>query len=149
MKETKLDTLAEERGKTNTSNPSRYNPFGLSREGKLIEGMYKHLQIFTSGFFPGRDDGSGLIPVLIYVEETETGLVPLDDHNLPYAWTGKINSYTAECAVWWAFEIMTEKEEKLFLKDNHPRIRFTFSSGTHIEELSAVYNGTDWVVRFD
>jgi len=148
MGEIKLDELAEKREKTCTGNPTRYNPFGLSREGQLLEGMNKHLQIFSSGFFPGKDDGEGFIPVLIYVEETETGLSPLDEQNLPYAWTGKINAGTAERAVWWAFEIMTEKEGELFLKENHPRIRFTFSSGTHIEELATMYNGTDWIVRY-
>ena len=148
MIETSLDTLVSARENSAQGNPYRYNPFGFSREGSLIEGFYKHLQFFTSGLFPGSGKDEGTIPVLIHVEPTESGIYPADEKNLPYGWTGKINSHTAERAVWWAYEIMTETEGREFMRENKPAVTFTYSEGGRLEELKVKYNGYDWIVIY-
>lgn len=149
MDRSSLDDLVRQREEAGTGNPYRYNPFGFSREGRLVNGFFKHLQFFSSGLFPGKGGTDADPLVIIRVEPTETGLLPPDQDNMPYGWEGKINSFIAEMAVWWAFEILTEDEGREFLQKNHPVVHFTYNGGTHIEELTVKYNGISWIVLYN
>jgi len=83
--------------------------------------------------------------VLITVLPTGTGIYPLSPET-QYGWTGKINEFVAEMAVWWAFEITSENEAAAFMKAEKPVVTFRYSDSNGPGEMTVKYNGEFWVI---
>jgi len=114
--------------------------FGFSREGKYVDRCF--LDFERIDFRTGESRW-----VNIFVPETESGIKPMDPGDQPYGWDGKINEYSAEMAVWWAFEIMTPDESRDFMTLHKPRVRFEYVQNFSTHEFTVKFNGEKWVVE--
>ncbi len=113
--------------------------FGFSKEGRYIERQF--LDFERIDFRIGESKW-----VNIFVPDTESGVKPLSLQEQPYGWDGKINEYSAELAVWWAFEITTESESREFLRMHKPTVRFEYVSDFLNHDLTVKFNGKKWIV---
>jgi hypothetical protein len=142
----RLDDFIEVKEKEVKDNPFLQVPFGLSRDGNQINAWqmnYNRIGIFSiyhgKKFF-GKDD-----MILITVPVTETGLHPLAADQT-FGWVGKINEYIAEMAVWWAFELQSDKEASEFMKAHKPVVEFSYFDSEGPGEMSVKYNGNFWQI---
>jgi hypothetical protein len=113
--------------------------FGMSRHGSYVGRRF--LDFDRIDFRTGESRW-----VNIFVPGTESGLKPLKPDEQPYGWDGKINDYSAEIAVWWAFEITTELEAREFMAAHRPLVHFEYVRDFRTHSLDVKYNGTKWIV---
>ncbi len=142
----KLDDFAAAKEHETKDNPFVRSPFGLSTEGNFISGWtmaYRRIGIISSSY--GRNLFSKDDLILITVPQTETGIRPLAN-DMPFGWDGKINSNTAELAVWWAFELISGNEAEEFMQKNHPDVIFSYFDSDGMGEMSVKFNGSFWVI---
>lgn len=142
----RLDDFAAEMEREIKDNPFKRSAFGLSRDGDCIsawEMSFRWLGLLRSSggcnIF-GKDE-----VVMITVPPTPTGIHPLSEGGW-FGWTGKINEFIAEMAVWWAFEITGDNEAAQFLKENRPTVTFSYSDSNGPGEITVRYNGEFWVI---
>lgn len=143
----RLDDFAAQMDRELGDTPFIRSPFGMSREGECIstwELSFRWLGLLKSSggcnFF-GKEE-----LVLIKVPATGTGMHPLASDGL-FGWTGKINEFVAEMALWWAFEITSDEEAAEFMKKNKPAVIFTYSDSSGTGEITVKYNGEFWVIE--
>lgn len=142
----RLDDFAAQVEKELRANPLRRSPFGLSRDGESISAwelsfrMAGLLRLSRGCNIFGSDE-----LVLIAVLPTCTGVHPLASET-QYGWTGKINEFVAEMAIWWAFEITSEKEAAAFMKAEKPEVHFSYSDSSGLGEMTVKYNGRFWEI---
>ncbi|HPJ39269.1 MAG TPA: hypothetical protein PLT75_12550 [Spirochaetota bacterium] len=142
----RLDDFAAQAERELQVNPLRRTPFGLSREGDCIspwEMSFRVAGLLRS--FRGCNMFGSEELVLITVLPTGTGIHPLSPET-QYGWTGKINEFVAEMAVWWAFEITSENEAAAFMKAEKPVVTFRYSDSNGPGEMTVKYNGEFWVI---
>ncbi len=121
----------------------RENPFFcFSREGQLAGKWATDVQRLQ--WFFGKMQNSNWIQV--YVPATDSGIKPMDPDEQPYGWTGCINDYLAENAVWWAFEILTVQEAWEFMTTHRPKVTFSFVENGLPQTLNVRFDGDTWVV---
>jgi len=142
----RLDDFAAEKEKEVKGDPFLRTPFGLSREGTRIgtwQMVFNRIGLFYrsagKNIF-GNDDMT-----LITVPATENGIHPSAEDQ-PFGWDGKINEYTAEMAVCWAFDLMSDSETSEFLKINRPVVVFSYLDSDGPGEISVKYNGRFWQI---
>lgn len=142
----RLDDFAAEMEREVKENPLRRSPFGMSRDGTVVGGWemaIRRIGMFTST--GGVNIFSKSEMILITVPPTETGIAPTAA-DIPFGWTGKINEYTAEMAVLWAFELLCDSEADKFLKDNKPTVIFSYFDSDGPGEITVKYNGMFWEI---
>lgn len=146
FKLSRLDDFAAEMEKELKANPFKRSPFGLSREGDCIsawEMSFRRIGLLRSSggcnIF-GKDE-----MVIITVPATATGIHPLVSDG-QFGWTGKINEFVADMAVWWAFEITSDAEAGQFMNGNKPVVIFSYSDSDGLGEITVRYNGEYWVI---
>jgi hypothetical protein len=141
-----LDDFAAQRERETVDNPFVHTPFGLNTDGNFVSGWT--MSYMRAGLF-FRSAGKMLFQnddmILITVPETETGIRPLAA-DMPFGWDGKINSSTAELAVWWAFEITAGGEAEQFMRANHPVVIFSYMDSDGPGEITVQFNGEFWVI---
>mgnify|MGYP006282782763 CR=1 FL=1 len=121
----------------------RENPFfGFSSEGQLVGKWATDVQRLE--WFFGRMQGSNWVQV--YVPATDSGIEPMDPDEQPYGWTGFINDYLAENAVWWAFEILTVQEAWDFMTTHRPGVTFSYVENGLPHTLNVRFDGITWIV---
>ena len=121
----------------------RKNPFFChSREGQITGKWATDVQRLE--WFFGRMQNSNWIQV--YVPATDTGVKPMNPGEQPYGWTGCINDYLAENAVWWAFEILTLDEARDFMISNRPKVTFSYVENGYPHTLNVRFDGFTWIV---
>ncbi len=121
------------------------SPFGPEREGEYVDPLRMGME--RIGYY-GRsyamiDSGRGSV-VEIVVPVTETGVAPTIEAQ-PFGLRGSINEYSAELAVWWAFDLLTEGEARRFLTDHRPSVVFRYVEQGRPHELEARFDGTWWM----
>lgn len=84
--------------------------------------------------------------ILVFVPITEKGCAPTCPDAQPYVWNGKVNVAAAECALWHAFEILTEKEAEEFKKLHQPEVVFEFMQAFKLQTLRVKFIDDDWYV---
>ena len=142
----RLDDVVAEIEKETGNDPFVRTPFGSRKDGNMTGGWTMSLRrgaMLTAG--PGRYLFSKDDMILVTVPATESGIEPLAA-NLPFGWDGKINENTAELAVWWAFEITSEKEAAEFMRQNHPEVIFGYFDNNGPGEITVKFNGKFWVI---
>ncbi len=143
----RLDDFAAIKEMEIKENPLLRSPFGISREGNRINAWqmnYNRISMFSishgKNFF-GKNE-----MIFMSVPATETGIKPLSADQ-PFGWDGKINEYTAELAVWWAFELITENEAAEFMKTHKPVVEFSYFDSDGPGEITVKYNGKFWEIK--
>lgn len=127
-------------------NPFANTPFGMGTEGSQVgtwEMVYRRIGIIrtSSGInFFGKDD-----MILITVPKTETGVNPLVTDQ-PFGWNGKINEFTAEMAVEWAFELLSANETAKFLAEHKPSVEFSYFDSEGPGGITVKFNGEFWII---
>lgn len=127
-------------------NPFLNTPFSMSREGNQVgtwEMVYKRIGLIrtSSGInFFGKDE-----MILITVPKTESGVKPLAEDQ-PFGWNGKINEYTAEIAVEWAFELLSDRETAKFLAEHKPTVEFSYFDSEGPGQITVKFNGEFWII---
>ncbi len=124
------------------------SPFGLSTAGKRMDGwqsLGQRYELFTR--YQGYADFAPSNYIEIVVPSTSTGVRPQDEDLQPYYWDGSINEYVAEMAVWWAFDLITEKEALQFLTTHKPVVIFNYMERRRRSETSVQYEDGLWIVR--
>jgi hypothetical protein len=122
--------------------------FGLSREGSYVDSWhmnYQRIGHFTNTYMV-RDFGADSV-IQIMVPQTETGTLPSANEPQPFGWTGKINEYATELAVWWAFELLSDEEARRFMAENRPVVLFRYYDDGGYRELETKFNGTVWMLE--
>jgi hypothetical protein len=142
----RLDDFVKEKEKEIKDNPFLRSPFGMSREGSRVNAWqmnFNRISMFSISH--GKDFFGNRQMILITVHATETGIYPLaEDH--PFGWDGRINEYVAEMAVWWAFELLSDGEAAVFLKEHKPVVEFSYFDNEGPGTVSVKYNGNFWVI---
>jgi hypothetical protein len=126
----------------------RQSPFGLSSEGRYVnswEMNYRRIGYYAHTFVT-RDFGPESC-IQVSVPATETGIEPVSLNQQPFGWTGKINEYSAELAIWWAFELLSDGEARQFMKDNKPVVLFRFYESGRYRELVVKFDGDAWMAE--
>lgn len=123
-------------------------PFGLSREGSYVDSWQMNYQRigFYANTYMVRDFGPESC-IQILVPPTETGIVPASNEQQPFGWTGKINEYVAELAVWWAFELLSDGEARRFMEEHRPAVVFRYFEDGGYRELAAKFDGHAWMIE--
>lgn len=122
--------------------------FGLSRDGSYINPWqmnYQRIGYLANSYIIR--DFIGDSYVQITVPATETGVAPSAEEPQPFGWSGKINEYSAELAVWWAFELLDEGEARAFLKEHRPSVVFRFYENGRFCELVTRFDGEFWIAE--
>lgn len=143
----KLDDFAAQMDSELIDNPFIRSPFGMSHEGECIsawEMSFRRIGLLRSS--GGCNIFGSEEVVVITVPPTSTGIHPLSAET-QYGWTGKINSFTAEMALWWAFEITSDREAAEFMKKNKPAVIFSYSDSNGLGEITVKYNGEMWIIE--
>jgi hypothetical protein len=122
------------------------SPFGLSREGHYVNSWLMNYQRigFYGTSYVTRDFGEESC-VQITVPPTGSGVMPSEREQQPFGWTGRINEYSAELALWWAFELLSDHEARIFMAEHRPGVIFRYFDGLGFRELDAAFNGTIWI----
>jgi hypothetical protein len=144
----KLDEFVLEKAAESGNNPLRESRFGLSRDGSYVNSWqmnYERIGFYATTYML-RDIGGDSV-VQVTVPATETGVSPSAQEQQPFGWSGKINEYVAELAVWWAFELLEEKEARAFMGEHRPSVIFRFFEDGRFCELVARFNGQFWVAE--
>jgi len=113
------------------------SPFGDEKAGEFVEFAYgfERFDIFR---------GSSRY-TNVYVS-TETGLAPSAKGSQPYMWTGKINEFAADAAVWYAYGLLGDGEAREFMFANRPEVIFEFVQYMSRSSITVKLNGEYWVV---
>ncbi len=119
--------------------PSPDCVFGFDREGEYVGSWLADLERIDRGSRNTRW-------VQIIVGETETGVKPERAQECRYGWSGKINEYAAETALWWAFDILTESEAREFMASHRPVVHFEYAQRSKCHRVSVKYDGLKWIV---
>jgi hypothetical protein len=124
------------------------SPFGLSREGSYMNSWQMNYQRigYYANTYMIRDFGVESC-IQIMVPPTETGVVPSENEQQPFGWSGKINEYTAELAIWWAFELLSDEEARRFMMEHRPAVLFRYYNDGGYRELEAKFNGRMWMIE--
>jgi hypothetical protein len=149
MRKKRLNAYVIEKMKGDSAFPGS-SVFDLSEEGSLVSTFYssfERLSIILNPLAGSILDSGG--KVRIYVPATETGIEPMSKSEQPFGWNGKINEHSAELAVWWAFEIMTETEASEFLRKNRPIVVFEYMENGGFFRLKVKYEISEWIVLED
>jgi hypothetical protein len=144
----KLDEFVREKLAEGENAPVQASRFGFSREGSYInswEMNYRRIGYYSHSYI--LRDFINDSPVQITVPTTGTGVAPSAQEPQPFGWSGNINEYTAELAVWWAFELLSDDEAGKFLRDNKPVVIFSFFEGGRFCELVTRFNGEIWIAE--
>ncbi len=144
----KLDDYVREQEQDSGPGGFRESRFGLSREGSYVNSWqmnYQRIGYYASSYMVKDFGAESCIQIL--VPPTETGMVPSANEQQPFGWTGKINEYSAELAVWWAFELLSDGEARRFMIEHRPTVLFRYFDYGGYRELEAKYNGDIWVVE--
>jgi hypothetical protein len=141
----RLDDYVREQAASGPASPHG-SPYGLGREGDFVDSWLMNYQRigFYGNSYVTRDFG-GESCVQITVPPTESGVVPLAQERQPFGWTGTINEYVAEMALWWAFELLSDQEARAFMAEHRPAVIFRFFDGGGFRELDVKFDGTIWV----
>ncbi len=141
----RLDEYSRKRGEEPGFRSLHGPPFGPGREGEYVDpwrlGMGR-IGYFGRAFTVSAPGGGNVVEIT--VPATETGVVPTIEAQ-PFGWSGLINEYAAELAVWWAFEILTEEEARGFLAAHRPTVMFRYAEGGRTRELEARFDGMNWI----
>lgn len=144
----RLDDFVREQEEVGKQSLRGGSHFGLSREGSYVNSWQMNFE--RIGYIAGRyivdDFGSNSI-IQIMVPPTETGMVPSMNEQQPFGWTGNINEYSAELAVWWAFELLSDGEALQFMKEHRPSVVFRYFDDNGFRELEARFNGKIWMAE--
>jgi hypothetical protein len=122
--------------------------FGFSNEGHYVnswEMNYRRIGYYAKSYVISDFGPESCIQ--ISVPATETGIEPASLNQQPFGWTGKINDHSAELAIWWAFELLSDGEARQFMKDNKPVVLFRFYESGRFRELEVKFNGDIWMVE--
>lgn len=142
----RLNDFVAEKEQETKNDPLTNTPFGLSTEGNHVgrwEMIFKRIGMIKTSFginFYGNEE-----MILITVPKTETGVSPLVIEQ-PFGWNGKINEHTAEMAVCWAFELLSEEETAAFLRKHKPTVCFSYFDSSGPGEITVKFNGEVWVI---
>jgi len=142
----RLDDVVAEMSEAARGDPFARTPFGPGKEGTVTSGWAVSLRraaMLMAG--PGRYLFSKDDMILITVPATGSGVQP-DAADMPFGWDGKINEYTAECAVWWAFGIASDAEAAAFMREHRPAVIFSYVDGRGPGEIAVRFNGEFWEV---
>lgn len=144
----RLDDYVREQEQNTGPGRLKESHFGLSREGEYVNSWQMNYQRigFYANSYMIRDYGTESC-IQILVPPTETGMVPAANEQQPFGWTGKINEYSAELAVWWAFELLSDGEARQFMKNHRPVVIFRYFDDDGYRELEAHFNGDMWFVE--
>jgi hypothetical protein len=140
----RLDDFVRERA-DDLQNPIPRSWFGQDREGEIIDPWRLNYQ--RLGFFAGSyvlNDFGPDACVMVEVPDTETGVAPAGGRT--FGWSGQINEHLADRAVWWAFEILSEREAREFFLAHRPSVLFRFVDGGRMCELETKFDGAAWMV---
>jgi len=129
-------------------NSARQTRFGLSSEGQYVDSWEMNIRRigYCANTYVTRDFGSESC-LQIAVPATETGIEPTTLNPQPFGWTGKINEHSAELAIWWAFDLLSDGEARQFMKDNKPVVLFRFYESGRYRELEVKFKGDVWMVE--
>lgn len=117
------------------------NPFyGNSKDGQLVEQWTTDLDGLEIFYSFVRNSTWIRITVL----PTQTGIRP--QGNAVFRWKGQINEHIADSVVWWAFELLTEREAAMFKIQNKPMVTFQFIRMGHSYEHVATFDGYNWIL---
>ena len=144
----RLDDYVREMELLAGQHPLWESRFGFSKEGRYVnswEMNYRRIGYYAHTYVT-RDFGPDSC-IQIYVPDTETGIAPAAQELQPFGWTGKINEHTAELAVWWAFELLSDCEARQFMKEHKPVVLFRFYETGGYRELEAKFNGENWMAE--
>lgn len=142
----RLDDVVAEIERETKGDPFVRTPFGSRTDGNMTGGWAMSLQraaMLAAG--PGRYLFAKDDMILVTVPATETGMEPVAT-NMPFGWDGKINENTAEIAVWWAFEITSEREAAEFMREHRPEVVFGYFDNNGPAEVRVKFNGECWVI---
>ena len=146
----RLNSYVREREELSKQNPFTGCPFGLETEGRWVnrwELNYRRIGFYVRAHRIGDFDAGSLVQM--YVPRTESGVEPLNADEQPFGWDGKINENTADCAVWWAFELLTENEAGEFKRIHKPAVIFHYIDKGSPAELAVRFNGIEWIAERD
>ncbi len=144
----RLDDYVQEREQGSGRGLFIDSPFGFSREGSYVDSWqmnYQRIGYYANTYIV-RDFGQESC-IQILVPPTETGVVPFAHEQQPFGWTGKINEYTAELAVWWAFELLSDGEARRFMQENRPAVVFRYYEEGGFRELETKFDGYRWMIK--
>ena len=105
-------------------------PFGMSTSGERLnawQSIGQWYELLTR--YHGFAEFAPANYIDIRVPVTAGGAKPLDEDKQPYFWSGMINEYVAEMAVWWAFDLLTENEAREFMSAHSPSVVFGYLEG--------------------
>ena len=142
----RLDDFAAQMDRELKEDPLRRSPFGMDTEGAEVgawEMCFRRIGMFTST--GGRNIYSRSETIMITVPPTETGIHPTAA-DMPFGWTGKINSSSAEMAVTRAFELVSDKEISEFLRVNKPSVIFSYIDSDGPGEATVRYKEGFWIL---
>lgn len=146
----RLNDYVKQKVKEAFANHQVYCPFGLTTDGNFVNSWqmnYARIELFTK--FHGIDEFSSQKYIQIFVERTGSGIDPNNAKDMPLGWNGKINEHTADMAVWWAFEILTEDEATSFYLNQRPTVTFTYQEQGKQYALKTKHDGTSWTIVYD
>ena len=144
----RLDDYVREREQDGGRGLVLESPFGFNREGSYVDSWHMNYQRigYYANAYMVRDFGPESC-IQIQVPPTETGLAPSSGEQQPFGWTGKINEYTAELAVWWALELLSDGEARRFMEEHRPRVMFRYFDEGGYCELETRFDGHVWMIE--
>ncbi len=130
--------------------PGRFKQsrLGLSREGSFVNSWqmnYQRIGYFANTYMVRDFSDDSCVQILM--PPTDTGVVPSENEQQPFGSTGMINEYTAELALWWAFELLSEDEARRFMEEHRPTVLFRYYDDGGYRELEARFDGEVWIVE--
>ncbi len=144
----RLDDYVREREQESGRGLPGESIFGFSREGSYVDSWrmnYQRIGYYANTYMV-RDFGTESC-IQILVPTTGTGVVPTTHDQQPFGWTGKINEYVAELAVWWAFELLSDGEVRRFMAEHRPAVLFRYFDEGGYRELETKFNGHQWMIE--
>ena len=127
--------------------PVLKSPYGASREGNFLNAWQmasSRIELFTRSYGIPDFHQSGFIEVM--VPPVGPGIHALIQDSQPFGWTGQINDFTAELALWHAFEILTQDEATEFMEKYSPVVIFMFHYRGYYQRLEVQYRERSWFV---
>jgi hypothetical protein len=144
----RLDEFVMEMAASHAGNPFRASCFGLEREGSYIHPWqmnYQRIGYYSNAYMLCESGGDSFVRITVL--STETGIAPSPNEPQPFGWSGKINEYSAELAVWWSFDLADEGEARCFMRQHRPVVIFEYFDNGRYYRLETRFNGTFWFVE--
>ena len=141
----RLDAYSREREAEAGPMPLHGSPFGSDREGEYVDPWRMgigRIGMFGRAYTVNAPGAERIVEVAVPV--TGTGVAPTIESQ-PFGWSGRINEYAAELAVWWAFDLLSEEEARRFLDEHRPAVIFRYAEGGRMRELEARFDGQNWM----